>query len=405
MFTTLELLDNPNFINALYDENVTCGRVCPECGKIIGYRRFKIMQKAQENNWRCSNCAAKVSHPRNKNFSRTCPICGELAWHNSENAKNRGTYEDTPCGKCRRKNNPKSNKQKFLRKCPNFEVCNKQISYLSILSLEKAEIEKTLCRHCYSKNAQKRLKIDGVEYRKTYERKCPECQEIIRYINEDAFKKANRKNNLCASCGKKNRKFKFFRDCPSCGNIIKYVHEKGKNKAENENQVCLGCIAIKHNNDNKSKRVGWIGKYENHNFRSLAELTYIISLEEININWISGEKDKNYIISYTDENGKTRKYFPDFILPSEKKIIEIKPLSQWNNPNVLAKKKYAEEFAKNIGFTYELKNIQTHISVIKIKELCDKKIITLSKHWYERLIKLLGTKNKGYYYNDKRRNN
>ena len=52
-----------------------------------------------------------------------------------------------------------------------------------------------------------------------------------------------------------------------------------------------------------------------------AELKFAILLDEHNINWI---KNTSKAFPYVDENGKNRKYYPDFYLPDYDWWVEIK---------------------------------------------------------------------------------
>ena len=97
---------------------------------------------------------------------------------------------------------------------------------------------------------------------------------------------------------------------------------------------------------------GWSGWYKKWYFRSLRELSYMINFIEANqLNW--KVPDKNFKIPYIDYNGKTRTYFPDFII-NDIKVVEIKPTKLQNTPKVLAKRAAAEIYCKNISMVYEI---------------------------------------------------
>mgnify|MGYP000107791976 CR=1 FL=1 len=67
---------------------------------------------------------------------------------------------------------------------------------------------------------------------------------------------------------------------------------------------------------------GWSGWINEHFFRSLRELSYIIK-ELKNKQWTTGEKIR---IPYINYNGANRTYAPDFIV-EDKYLIEIKPIN------------------------------------------------------------------------------
>jgi len=73
-----------------------------------------------------------------------------------------------------------------------------------------------------------------------------------------------------------------------------------------------------------SSGYGYSGKYKGYHFRSLLELSYIKHLIDNNINFKSAE-NKEFAVKYINSKGNTRKYYPDFYLIDENKIIEIKP--------------------------------------------------------------------------------
>lgn len=56
---------------------------------------------------------------------------------------------------------------------------------------------------------------------------------------------------------------------------------------------------------------------------------------------------------YVDPLGKDRSYFADFLVEGSK-LVECKPRRLWNTPSVLAKKKAAEDFCSQRGWTYHL---------------------------------------------------
>ena len=98
---------------------------------------------------------------------------------------------------------------------------------------------------------------------------------------------------------------------------------------------------------------GWSGWYKGFFFKSLKELSCILSFESKGIVYESAER-KKFRIEYIDWNNKKRNYYPDFFIPSSKSIIECKPNHLFNSANVLCKKKYAEIFCEKNGLTYEI---------------------------------------------------
>lgn len=100
---------------------------------------------------------------------------------------------------------------------------------------------------------------------------------------------------------------------------------------------------------------GWKGWFDDKHFRSLRELMILIDFDEKQIKFESGEQ-KAYKVSFIDRAGKHRNYFPDYILPDSKEIIEVKPQKLWDSPLIKAKADAATIFAASIGFSYILKD-------------------------------------------------
>lgn len=74
----------------------------------------------------------------------------------------------------------------------------------------------------------------------------------------------------------------------------------------------------------KRAGAGISGHYKSNYFRSLLELSYIIHLENAGIEFLScdGRKDFKFQYCTGDVN---RTYFPDFYIPSDNTIVEVKP--------------------------------------------------------------------------------
>lgn len=104
----------------------------------------------------------------------------------------------------------------------------------------------------------------------------------------------------------------------------------------------------------KSSR-GYCGRYKSYFFRSCLELCFIILMERNNIKWVNGESIK-YRIPYITPEGKSRNYFPDFVLEC-KYIYEIKPDKIQTYPLILAKTEAAKQFCKNNNLEYIITDI------------------------------------------------
>lgn len=115
-------------------------------------------------------------------------------------------------------------------------------------------------------------------------------------------------------------------------------------KSINSSKKFQECI-MQGKNISKSNGKYLSGYFNNTYFRSSYELSFLIQMFEDNIKVISAES-KDFVVEYEHEN-KTKKYFPDFYVPSENLIVEIKPLSMCVLPNNVSKFKAAREKYKS----------------------------------------------------------
>ena len=134
---------------------------------------------------------------------------------------------------------------------------------------------------------------------------------------------------------------------------------------------------------------GYSGWYKsNFYFRSLHELTFMLSLDEQQISWRSGEY-KSLNIEYIGENGRIKNYWPDFIV-NETKIVEIKPLSLQSETSVQLKASAAIDFCNKNGFVYEM--IESKPDKIKIKKALQNGLVEFTKPFEEKFLKNLTKK-------------
>lgn len=69
------------------------------------------------------------------------------------------------------------------------------------------------------------------------------------------------------------------------------------------------------------------------------------------------QKNHGISIPWIDENGRERKYRPDFLVEytdGRKKIIEVKGADMMDSPSVLRKRSAAQEWCRRRGLEYEL---------------------------------------------------
>lgn len=101
---------------------------------------------------------------------------------------------------------------------------------------------------------------------------------------------------------------------------------------------------------------GW---YNNFYFRSLLELSFLIEMKNKGVTVETAETSK-FKIKY-EINGVIKNYFPDFYLPSENLIIEVKPFNRINEPINLLKFEAANK-------TYDNFKVISERDIKKIKK-------------------------------------
>lgn len=101
---------------------------------------------------------------------------------------------------------------------------------------------------------------------------------------------------------------------------------------------------------------GWSGWYKGWFFRSLRELSYVISvLEKNGLKWRSAES-KDLRMNYT-MLGKSRTYFADFFV-EDSILVEVKPKRLMESVQNLAKMDSAVVFCNERGFSYRMVDVR-----------------------------------------------
>lgn len=95
---------------------------------------------------------------------------------------------------------------------------------------------------------------------------------------------------------------------------------------------------------------GWSGWYKNVYFRSLKELSYMVSLDQSGVSWEPAEWIK---IAYKGHDGADRTYCPDFLV-DHNLLVEIKPTRLMSSKIVKLKEAAADLHWREKGLTYQL---------------------------------------------------
>lgn len=234
----------------------------------------------------------------------------------------------------------------YTRNCPN---CGKILTYTHKNNLRSAEKNKTICQLCSVRSRDisgDKNPFYGKHHTEVVKQRIGQFNSEERILS-DEFLQTARKNLA-----------KVSNDRPL---YDIWLEKYGKDEADRR----LLRVKKKHSENNsgsgnpmygkpspQGSGNGWSGWYNGWYFRSIRELSYMIKILQVqNLSWKS--PDKNFKIPYVDYAGKTRTYFPDFIV-DDNRLVEIKPLRLHNTPKVLAKRKAAEEFCTNQNMIYEI---------------------------------------------------
>lgn len=261
----------------------------------------------------------------------------------------------------------------YLRNCP---VCNIQIKYSSIYNRKYAERDNKTCLNCRPK--QKTGK-DSPNYGKS--------------ISDEQKEKISKSLKLTFSSGEYFQKRSEYAKKNSWmmkdANIHNFWIEKyGIEEADKR----MAAMKEKHSknatgkNNNmygkptpKKAGNGWSGWYKDHFFRSLRELSYILYMEENNIEWKSAE---NIRIPYVNYDGSERTYSPDFLV-EDKKIVEIKPKKLINSPLVKLKTEALAKYCEENDLEYDVIDFEI-CDFIKLTKLLDNNNLKLTEKTLEK---------------------
>jgi len=239
--------------------------------------------------------------------------------------------------------------ENISRNCP---MCSKLIYYKTKKSLSNAIRKNTKCRLCNS------IGENNPFYGKTHSEKVRKMLSDFRETNLEVFRSDvfKDKMSIISSGGKNPMSGRSFYDI--------WVEKYGKETADKKMIEFKKKQSV--NNSGKNNNMygkpspngsgnGWSGWYNDYFFKSLKELSCMLTFEKMGYSWESAER-KKFRIKYIDWDGSERNYYPDFFLSDRKIIIECKPEHLWESANVVCKRKYAEKFCKEKGYTYEFMN-------------------------------------------------
>lgn len=273
---------------------------------------------------------------KEKKFFRNCPICGNQCGYTTRQALWIANKENRPCNKCKR-----SFKQKWKEDLSEEEFSHrldeyKQEKRIHVIGENNPMYNTSIYDVWIEKygidKAKDLIKDHKLETSKNNGRGMTgtTVYEVWRekYGTEIANEMWSERNLKCARKGKDNGMY-------------------GKPPPQGSGN-------------------GWSGWYKGWYFRSLLELSYMITVIEKNgWKWRTGET-KDLRIRWVDYKGDDRTYHPDFLC-EEKYLVEIKPKKLHESPTVKAKREATEKFCEENGYEY----ILTDVKSLDTKEIFD----------------------------------
>ncbi len=312
-------------------------------------------------------------------FVRNCPKCGlELMYTNVKN-RNRAEKLGVICRSCRGKevsSRPEVKATKkmptrkkalppFIRNCPE---CGLELTHTTLKYKNRAEKLGKKCRSCRSKEISSRSEIQ--EARANFRNQIGENNSFFgkHHTKETIEKLKNVDRNYTqteefrrnsARPGSQNGMYgKSFYDV--------WEEKYGKEEADKKFSKWLKVQSKNSSGENnpmygkpapKGSGGGWGGWYQGWYFRSLRELSYVISvLENTGQKWESAENNK-FSIPYINHDGTPRTYRPDFIVNGTV-LIEVKPKRLMETPTNLLKKQAAIQFCKDNGLEFKMVDVK-----------------------------------------------
>lgn len=281
----------------------------------------------------------------------------------------------------------------FERQCPK---CSCLLTYANVKNRNRAEKHQQQCSSCSAKDVSSRpgFNKERVKNRRSYEGKDNpffgkhhklETIEYLKnsvdrqYTQTDEFRKKS------SRAGTSNGMFgRNFYDV--------WIEKFGGEEADRKYAEWLSVQSKNSSGANnpmfgkpspRGSGGGWGGWYKEWYFRSLRELSYMISVIEVKkYKWRSAEI-KEFDIHYVNYDGTNRTYRPDFIL-NEKILVEIKPKRLMETPGNILKKEAAIKFCSKKGLEYRLVDVKILETKILIK-LFEDGIIRFNKKYQKRM--------------------
>lgn len=356
---------------------------CKHCGKTIMRKKKIIQDKIRDNSLDvfCSTkCFGEHKHSITTYHSIKCMNCGkELQISQSEydNSNSKHFFCNTSCAATynnshreiteeHKKKTSKTLRNNYKKKT-GFYTREEKIKaeggvYYKYTGSQKYKIKNIRCKICgqkeciypkicHSQHLTKKnyaLENIGFDYSKLGSFEIYDEYFKIQYKLYDEY--YNNFNSMNEIIEKYNLK-----DTHSLYNLFKFLQIKTRTVSEGlRNGMKTGRVNVSYFSEqsNYKYKHGWHTSWDGNKwyYRSSYELDYMNELDASQTNYI-GESLR--IPYYDTQQEKERTAFPDFYLPDDNLIVEVKSIKTYDRQNMLDKVKSYKEHGYNFKLLYE----------------------------------------------------
>ncbi len=275
-------------------------------------------------------------------FKRQCPVCKKDVFHKNKNSFKQSSKRNSPCQSC----SYKIRIDKYG--CGNFKKyctpgCN--------TGKNNPFFGKT-----HSEETKEKIRNRDKSFFKTKEYK------------EKQSKNSSGSNN--AMYGKTVYEVWVAKyGTQKADELLKNLKIKQSKNSSGENNPMYGKPSPQGSGN------GWSGWYNKKFFRSIRELSYMVSLDKAETPWSTAEHIK---IPYHDFNGVKRTYRPDFLVTNE--LIEVKPTRLRRAKSVILKEQAAITYCSDKNLVYKVID-PLKLSDEEIKHLVETKLVIFTERY------------------------
>jgi hypothetical protein len=261
--------------------------------------------------------------------------------------------------------------KKFCPICSSEMIYNRKYNLLSSIRKDK------ICRKCTAKKLSINMRGEnnpffGKKHTDTFKENLSKKNKG-KHFSPFTEIKSNQILNPTCNLSMKERLILAYGETKGIDKWKSFIEKQRLNNKGDKNSMYNKCTPIGSGN-------GWSGWYKGWYFRSILELSYMISIiERFNICWESAEKQ--FLTCKYTIDGINRTYRADFLLNS-KYLIDCKPKKLQRSRENTLKRNAMEEFCKSKGLIFKYTDI-TRLTISEIERLYDNKEIKFLER-YER---------------------